>query len=71
MSRYVYKELSLVDVLVLAVFVISPILYLAGDVLLHFAGLLFVIFWTATWSVLALIWAGVALWWVGRKLLGR
>jgi hypothetical protein len=48
--------------------VFGPVFYLLGDVLLHAAGLIFVVLWSTLWILLALVWFAVAIWWIGQKL---
>jgi hypothetical protein len=68
LSRYVYKQLNVVDILVLFVFVFTPVFFLAGDFILNSAAVLFTWAFIAVWACIYLIWAGVTIWWVCRKL---
>jgi hypothetical protein len=67
-SRYVYKQLSAVDIAVLFVFIFTPVFYVAGDFILRGLGTVFVIAYTGFWLLLIMVWLGVAAWWVGRRL---
>lgn len=68
MSRYVYRQLSAADLLVIFMFVFTPVLYFAGDFLLSSLGVIFVATYTAALLLITLIWFGVAAWWVWRRL---
>lgn len=67
MSRYVYKQLTWVDVLILVVFVASPIFFLFEHFILGSLAVIFVWGYLALWGLVVLFWIGLGIWWVASR----
>lgn len=69
MGRYVYKQLTWVDVLIIVVFVAAPVFFLFQNFILASLATIFVWGYLAVWALVFLVWIVVGVWWVVSRFL--
>jgi hypothetical protein len=67
MGRYVYKQLTWVDVAILAVFVAGPVFFVFQNFIFASLATLFVAAYLALWGAVFLFWFAVGAWWIARR----